>query len=120
MGSKGFTLLEILMALIILSISLLALAGLMTMTTRNNSYGSHVTEAATFAQDKLEQLRAGPWGNIVSGTDPSPITGCTGITYVRNWNVVPNAADSMRTITITMDWTDQTNHSIRLVSVISK
>ena len=108
------------MALIILSISLLALAGLMTMTTRNNSYGSHVTEAATFAQDKLEQLRAGPWGSIVPGTDTDPITGCTGITYVRNWNVVPNATDSMRTITITMDWNDRTNHSIRLVSVISK
>jgi type IV pilus assembly protein PilV len=118
MRSKGFTLIEILMALIILSISLLALAGLMTMTTRNNSYGSHVTEAATFAQDKLEELRAVPWGNIISGADQK--VSSTGINYARNWNVVPNPTDNLRTVTITINWNDRINHSIRLLSVIAK
>ncbi len=117
-NSKGFTLLEILMAVIILSISLLALAGLMSLTTRNNSYGNHVTEAATFAQDKLEELRAVPWANIVTGNDLRK--GSTGINYSRNWNVAPNAADSLRTVTVTINWNDRTDHTIRLLSVISK
>jgi len=56
--SKGFTLIEMLISLVILAISLLALAGLMSITTRNNSFGGHITEAATFAQDKLEEFRA--------------------------------------------------------------
>ena len=116
--STGFTLLEILVALVILSVSLLALAGLMTMTTRNNSYGSHITEAATFAQDKLEELRAVPWGNVNTGGDQR--AGATGVNYIRNWNVVANSDDSLRTITIRVDWNDRTDHSIRLVSVISK
>jgi prepilin-type N-terminal cleavage/methylation domain-containing protein len=59
--SQGFTLIEILIALIILSISLLALASLMVVATKNNSFGAHMTEAVTFAQDKLEEFRAIRW-----------------------------------------------------------
>jgi len=58
--SGGFTLIETLIALFILSFALLALAGLMVTTTRNNSVGGHMTEAATLAQDKLEEFRATP------------------------------------------------------------
>ena len=61
--SKGFTFIEILVSLVILAISLLALAGLMVATTRNNSFGGRITEAATFAQDKLEEFQVLPWGN---------------------------------------------------------
>ena len=59
--AKGFSLIEVLIALFILSISLLALAGLMVTTTRNNSFGSNMTEAATFAQDKFEELKVSSW-----------------------------------------------------------
>ncbi len=61
MRSKGFSLIEVVIALFILAICLLALAGLMVTTTRNSSFGGHMTEASTFAQDKLEQLRVSPW-----------------------------------------------------------
>lgn len=115
--SSGFSLIEVLVSLVILSISLLALAGLMTMTTKNNSFGGHVTEAATFAQDRLELIRATPYVNVVSGNDQ--ITGATtGIVYSRNWNVVANAANTLKTITITINWNDQINHSIQLLSAV--
>ena len=114
--SKGFTLIEILIALVILSISLLALAGLMVTTTRNNASGGHVTEAATFAQDRLEELRATRWDDIVTGQDQR--LGSTGITYRRNWNVV--VTGNIRTVTITVNWTDRSNHSISLLSVITE
>jgi len=121
MKSKGFTLLEILIALVILSITLLALAGLMVRTTRNNSFGGHMTEAATFAQDKLEEFRAIGWVKIppnTTGVD-NP-NGATGIAYTRNWGVAPNPVNAdLREITVTINWTDQTNHSIRLFSILS-
>ena len=60
--SDGFSLIEILISIVILSISLLALAGLMATTSRNTSFGGHITEAATFAQDQLEQLRVSSMG----------------------------------------------------------
>ena len=114
--TSGFSLLEVLIALVILSISLLALAGLMVTTTGNNSLGGHLTEAATFAQDRLEQLRLISWQNITSGGDQ--IEGSSGINYIRNWTVVTNG--NARTVTIRINWSDRTNHSISLASVISQ
>jgi len=116
--SKGFTLLEVLVALVILSFSLLALAGLMVTTTKNNASGNYVTEAATFAQDKLEELRAVKWENLIDGNNTDQQGGSTGINYTRNWNVTTNG--SLKTITINVDWNDRTAHSIRLVSVLSQ
>lgn len=114
--SYGFTLIEILVALVILGVSLLALAGLMVTTTRNNASAGQVTEAATLAQDKLEELRAIPWDRVVSGQDQR--AGSTGITYGRNWNVVTNG--NIKTITITVSWSDRFNHAISLLSVITQ
>jgi prepilin-type N-terminal cleavage/methylation domain-containing protein len=118
MKAKGFALIEILIALIILSISLLALASLMAMTTQNNSTGSHLTEAVTYAQDKLEELRVMSWGSVPVGTNGDQKPGSTGINYSRNWNVVQSG--TLKTITITVSWNDRTNHSIRIVSVVAQ
>ncbi len=116
--TKGFTLIEVLVALVILSFSLLALAGLMVTTTKNNSFGSNMTEAATFAQDKLEELRAIKWENLIDGNNTDQQGGSTGINYTRNWNVTTNG--SLKTITINVNWNDRAPHSIRLVSVLSQ
>jgi type II secretion system protein I len=116
--NKGFTLIEVLVAMVILSFSLLALAGLMVTTTKNNSFGSNMTEAATFAQDKLEELRAIKWENLIDGNNTDQQGGSTGINYTRNWNVTTNG--SLKTITINLNWNDRTAHSIRLVSVLSQ
>jgi prepilin-type N-terminal cleavage/methylation domain-containing protein len=116
--TKGFTLIEVLITLIILAISLLALASLMAATTKSNAYGGYITEATTFAQDRLEQLRATRWDSIGLGTFNDLVTGSTGINYARNWNVVQNG--NLRTVTVTINWMDRTNHSIRLLSVMSQ
>lgn len=114
--SKGFTLIEVLIALVILSISLLGLAGLMVMTTKNNAWGSHMTEAATFGQDKLEEFMVTSWANIVSGSDLK--TGATGVNYTRTWTVVADGTNTLKTVTITLNWIDKISHSIQLLSVV--
>jgi len=116
--SDGFSLIEILIAMVILSISLLALAGLMVTTTKNTSFGSHMTEATTFAQDKLEELRAIRWQNIPEGVGNDQKGGSTGINYGRNWSVTTDGA--LKTIIITVNWKDRTDHSIRLTSVLTE
>ena len=119
MKQDGFSLLEVLITLVILSVSLLALAALMVTSTRNNAFGGSVTEAATFAQDKLEEFRAGQWDLLVPttggpGTDQKQ--GSTGVSYIRSWNIAENG--DIKTVTISVTWNDRINHSIRLMSVI--
>lgn len=123
-NSKGFSLLEILISLIILAIALLAMASLMTTTTQSNAFGGHMTEAATFAQDKLESLRVTSWNDIESGNDT--IQGATGIIYNRVWTVEigPNSPpfpnDNEKRIMITVNWNDGVPHSISFLSVITR
>jgi type IV pilus assembly protein PilV len=119
--SKGFTLLEVLITLVILSVALLALAGLMGTTVRNNAYGETLTEATTMAQDKLEEFKATPWTRLLptsSGPSTDQRTSSTGINFARTWTIVENG--NVKTITLTVSWTDRINHSIRLLSVLSR
>src|SRR4030042_4909489 len=116
--SSGFTLIEILIALVICSIAVLAFAGLTVTTTRTGSYGGRMTEAVTFAQDKLEELKANSWENIVSGGDQE--TGPTGNNYIRNWKVLEKETRNLKTVSITIDWKDRVDHSIAFFTVISQ
>ena len=118
MKSNGFTLIETLIALVILAIALLALAGLMVTTTRNNSFGGHMTEAATFAQDKLEEFRVVSWGSIRSGNDQK--NGSNGVNYQRNWKWSTSADGNLKTVTLNINWKDRNDHMIQVLSVINK
>jgi type IV pilus assembly protein PilV len=119
---KGFSLIEVLIALVILSIALLGLAGLMVTTTKSNSYGNQMTEAVTFGQDKLEELRITRRDLIVSDNDE--VQGSTGFPYRRSWtistlpNPTPPPTDLQKAITLTVSW-NQGKNSIRLLSLIS-
>ena len=114
----GFTLIEVMIAMVILSVALLALASLTVITTKTNSYGGNLTEASVFAQDKLEELRATRWENITEGIDSDQVSGSTGIDYIRKWSV--NRKESLKTITISINWKDRIDHSIELISVLSQ
>lgn len=119
----GFTLLEVLIALVILAISLLALAGLMSITTRNNAFSGTITEAATLAQDLMESLRVTNWDNIVNGND---VVQVRGVNYNRRWVVVlgPNSPappfDNEKRVSVTVNWNDGLDRSINFLTVITK
>jgi prepilin-type N-terminal cleavage/methylation domain-containing protein len=116
--SNGFTLVEILVAMVILSVCLLALAGLMVTTTKTNALGNRLTEASVFAQAKLEELRAMGWDNIKEGVDTDQVDGSTGINYTRKWSI--DKKETLKTITLFVDWKDPMDHSIKFVSVLSQ
>lgn len=56
-NQKGFTLLEVLIAITILSVGLLALAQMTVYVIRSNTVGNKITRATVMAEDKLEKLK---------------------------------------------------------------
>ena len=115
---EGFTLVEVLITLVILGVSLLAIAGLTATSISNNSYGGSMTEAVTFAQDKLEELRAARWDSIVDGMNTDQAIGPTRVGYTRTWTA--NTAGNIKTIAITIRWRNKTDHAVTLQSFIAR
>jgi Tfp pilus assembly protein PilV len=62
---RAFPLIELLFALFLLAISLLALGGLIVTSKRNNSFGGYATQAATFTQDVIEKFRSASWASLL-------------------------------------------------------
>jgi type IV pilus assembly protein PilV len=54
---SGFTMVEVLVAILLLTVGLLALAKMQTQAVASNNFGNQLTEATFLAQDKLEELR---------------------------------------------------------------
>ena len=106
----GFTLIEVLVALTIFAVGLLAIAALQTSAIRMNSTGNRVTEISTLGIDRMEYLMSLPYTDpqlAVGGpyTDLNPPAG-----YTVNWTVVQdtlvtNAKD------ITLKMTEREKHS---------
>ena len=99
----GFTLIEVLIALTIFAVGLLAIAAMQTSAIRMNATGNRVTEFSTVGIDKFEDLMSLPITNAqlaVGGpyTDPAPPLG-----YTVSWTVVQDAfAANTRRITLTV------------------
>jgi prepilin-type N-terminal cleavage/methylation domain-containing protein len=74
---SGFTLLEVMVALLIFAGTFLVVAQLLAVATRAGDQSRSMSIAATLAAQKVEQLRALAWGYDVDGTPldelgPSP------------------------------------------------
>jgi len=107
-NEKGFTLLEILVALSILSIGLLGMAGLTTSIIHGNTLSKKVTTATTLGQDRMEHF-----SRLGYSSTPS-----TDTTTEENYNSIPDypfykrvsfidvnsPSAGMKTITVTVYW----------------
>jgi len=106
-ADRGFTMLEVLVSLFILSFGLLGLAALQTVGLQYNRQSYQRTQAVIQAYDILDRIRANPTGNtngdynsISLGSTPSVSTDCASssctpdeiATYdINQWNTM-NAA----------------------------
>lgn len=55
-GNKGFTLVEVMIAIVVLCVGLLGVLSLQTTSTGDNSLARTITEASTFSSEQLETL----------------------------------------------------------------
>lgn len=118
--STGFTLVEVAAALVILAIGLLAIAAMQITSTQGGYYSSNLTQATVLAQDKLEDLKNLSYSDprLADGQyDEGPMSGTI---FLRQYGIVEDAGNSIKTITVTVQWMDRGNHSISFTTIRSK
>ena len=79
--TNGFTLLEVLIALLIFSLGLMGLAGLLIVSVQTNHSAYLRTQASFLAQTMADRMRAnilGVWNGNYAGTFNSSTSGSTG------------------------------------------
>jgi type IV pilus assembly protein PilV len=121
---EGFTLVEILITIGILTFGLLAVASMQVSAIRGNDFSSNVTEATVLAQDKLELLSTLPYahsdlqdqdGDFSSGladsgasADYSETPAAPFSRYTVSWNVSENnPVPDAKTIRVIITWHDR-------------
>jgi prepilin-type N-terminal cleavage/methylation domain-containing protein len=101
-NSKGFSLVEVLVAASILALILLAVAGLFSTAYSNVGDEGRRTKGVALAKQKMEELRDGTFPPATTG---SPET--VDAIYTRSWTVaVTGAPTQVATIRVTVSWPD--------------
>jgi prepilin-type N-terminal cleavage/methylation domain-containing protein len=109
---EGFTLVEVMIAMVVLAVALLELGRMQIAAIQVNAAATRLTRGTTIAQDRVEQLMALPFnddtlrdddpavGQTTSHSDPNPPQG-----YTVTWEVDRDtpAAGTM-TVTVTVSW----------------
>jgi prepilin-type N-terminal cleavage/methylation domain-containing protein len=120
-NNKGFTLLEILVAITVFSIGLLGMATLTTGIIKGNKFSKNMTTATTLAQDQMEKII----GVGYSGTPTSDTTTTEDYNSITNYSSykrvtftqVDNPAEGMKKITISVYWGSDA-HSVVLRTIL--
>jgi prepilin-type N-terminal cleavage/methylation domain-containing protein len=105
--NRGFTLIEVMIAMAIFAIGILAVGSMQLSNTKNNTTGNITTQATMLARQKLEELKTvSDVTTLTSGTDPNnpiDVDGNTGGIYTREWIVTnPLGGNTSRQIEVSV------------------
>jgi prepilin-type N-terminal cleavage/methylation domain-containing protein len=109
--SRGFTLIEIVVAIVMLGFGVLASASLTAALMASNRGVTNRTRAVETLRDKVEDLQSVIYPQIVNGSDTATVGG---VAFARAWTVAANSpVTNTKTVTLTVTWTDrQGSHTI--------
>ena len=104
-NQNGFSLIEILIAMAILALAMLAAASMQFSSIRNNASGNMVTQANMLAKAQMEVLKnTSDITTLANGVENNiDADGQPGGIYNRSW-IVANMGTTARRITVTVQW----------------
>jgi type IV pilus assembly protein PilV len=108
-NSQGFTLIEALIAIVLLSVGLLGLSAMTIGTIRGLVFSNNKTIATTLARDKLEQIKHTGYASATSAQyPPEPYHTLVGYeAFQRLVTITDNTPrPNTRTVAVTVTWQD--------------
>lgn len=116
---KAFTLLEILIAITILVVGILGVAGLTIGIIKGNLASREVTTAVTLAQDKLEDIKRLGYNNAAGGTEGYN-SNADFPAYKRVTTITANTpTTNMKKVTVTVSW-ENDSHSLAVETFLAQ
>ena len=118
-GKNGFTLIEVLIAIVILSVGLLGMASLTVGIIKGNKFSNDLSTATTLAQDRMEDIRSYSYASVASETKAA----CSAPynQFQREVTVVADSpASGMKTITVKVYWGPSDSHNVELKTILSQ
>lgn len=126
LNEQAFSLIELLVALTVLSIGLFTLAGMQQTAIHGITASRDLTSAVFLAETKINELQAQGYEALASGTSSDPnnpvdAKGESGGMFTRSWTIRGHGP-SMKQITVTVSWRDlmRGSRSTSLDTIVSK
>ena len=127
-GREGFTLLEVLIAVSIFAIGILAVASMQLTSIQGNAFGNEMTTATFLAQAQLERMKSvsdvstdlpiGTFADSLNPMDENENSGVGGAIYNRSWTVAAGPSADSRQVTVTVNWrSGMGNHLVTLRTI---
>jgi prepilin-type N-terminal cleavage/methylation domain-containing protein len=120
---RGFTLIEVVVAMAIFAVGILALAGLQTNYISGNAQARLKTEATALGGHVIEQLRSMPFDSpdLDPATNPhQPPAGSTG-PYDVQWSVADNTpVNNAKMVTVAVTPVNRNGRPVRLSTIIAE
>ncbi|MDB4959003.1 MAG: hypothetical protein JWO36_6572 [Myxococcales bacterium] len=111
---QGFTMIEVMVALLLTAIALIGLLALYAAETRASAFTRRTTEASVLAEDKMEKLRtsASPVAGTETGLGDQGIAVAGGL-YNRTWTAA--LVGAYYDLSVTVGWTDDEGNARAVV-----
>jgi prepilin-type N-terminal cleavage/methylation domain-containing protein len=105
---RGFTLVELLIALALSMIGLLGLMALQISAIKGNASSRNFAEATALAQEKLEKLQVVPYANVAASTETAlgANPASTQTPYTRTVTIISDNGTT-KVIEVEVSWPDE-------------
>ena len=117
--NAGFTLVESMLTLAIMSMSLLALAGLQITALRGNALARRITTAVSVAEQRIEQLKNTSYANI-QAEDATQVT-ASNLHFTRQVIVTNGPLPNTKSVSVLVSWQDHAKtHTLPIATIIGQ
>ena len=119
--NAGFSFLDLMLSMVVLTIGVLAMADLQVIATRSNDSSKGTAAALNVATAKMEEIKDTGFTSIVAEAPVSVSDAASGLTFTRQVTVtIDSPITGSKTVKVIVTWSDaKGTHTIPMATVIA-